>query len=140
MHLRQASESDIPGMHRVRLSVHENKLAPTTGISEFDYIEAITVSGRGWVICIDDRIVAFAVGYKTDGNIWALFVDPVQEGKGFGKKLHRVMVDWLWEQGLDHLWLTTTPGTRAEGFYRKLGWKSRGLSAKGEIRFELCKP
>lgn len=140
MRLRQASVSDIPGMHSVRLSVHENKLAPTTKISESDYVEAITNLGRGWVIENEDQIVAFAVGYKSDGNIWALFVHPNSEGRGFGKELHAAMVNWLWEQGLDRLWLTTTPNTRAEGFYRKFGWKSKELTAKGEIRFELQRP
>ena len=127
-------------MHRIRLSVHENKLAPTTKISESDYVESITDLGRGWVVCLEDQIVAFAVGYKTDGNIWALFVHPEHEGKGFGKALHAEMVSWLWEQGLNRLWLTTTPSTRAEVFYRKIGWKSCGLTPKGEIRFELQKP
>lgn len=138
--MRQALTSDIPGMHKVRLSVHENKLAATTKISESDYVEAITHYGRGWVVCIEEQIVAFAIGYKTDGNIWALFVHPEHEGKGFGKELHAVMVSWLWEQGLNRLWLTTTPNTRAERFYRKIGWKSQGLTPKGEIRFELQKP
>jgi GNAT superfamily N-acetyltransferase len=140
VHLRPASISDIPGMHKVRVSVHENRLAPTTKISESDYVQAITSFGQGWVVCVEDLIVAFAVGYKTDGNIWALFVHPDHEGRGFGKALHTVMVHWLWANGLNRLWLTTTPSTRAEGFYRHLGWRSRGLTPKGEIRFELEKP
>jgi hypothetical protein len=54
--------------------------------------------------------------------------------------LHSVLVDWLWTQGLDHLWLTTTPKTRAEAFYVQQGWQQRGLTQKGEIRFELYRP
>lgn len=140
MRLSQASVSDIPGMHNVRLAVHGNKLAPTTRISESGYVAAVTDLGRGWVIKVEEQIVAFAVGYKSDGNIWALFVHPEYEGRGLGKELHEAMVSWLWEQGLDRLWLTTGPDTRAEGFYRKLGWQSCGLTPNGEIRFELQRP
>src|SRR5687768_15900879 len=140
MILRQATTTDISAMHRVRLAVRENRLSPTTDISEHDYVAAITELGRGWVVEVDANIVAFAVGYKTDGNIWALFVDPQHEGRGYGKQLHAVLVDWLWTQGLDHLWLTTTPKTRAEEFYVQQGWQRRGVTQKGEILFELYRP
>jgi GNAT superfamily N-acetyltransferase len=140
MILRQALTTDIPAMHRVRLAVRENRLSPTTHITEQDYITAITELGRGWVIDVAGNIVAFAVGCKTDGNIWALFVDPQHEGRGYGKALHSVLVDWLWTQGLDHLWLTTAPETRAETFYVQQGWQNRGRTQKGEIRFELYRP
>jgi GNAT superfamily N-acetyltransferase len=140
MILRQALTTDVSGMQRVRLAVRENRLSRTTHITEHDYVAAITELGRGWVIEVAGNIVAFAVGYKTDGNIWALFVDPEHEGKGYGKRLHSVLIDWLWTQGLDHLWLTTAPNTRAEGFYVKQGWQNQGLTQKGEIRFELCRP
>lgn len=137
MLLREASIPDIPGMHRVRLAVRENRLAPTTRISEADYAPAITDTGRGWVVEVDKVIVAFAVGCKTDGNVWALFVHPDHEGKGYGRQLLARVIEWLWQQNLDRLWLTTGPGTRAEAFYRKAGWRDCGMTEKGELRFEL---
>lgn len=33
------------------------------------------------------------------------------------------MFDWLWSQGLDRMWLTTEPGTRARSFYEAAGWQ-----------------
>ncbi|MDQ7961069.1 hypothetical protein [Flavobacterium lindanitolerans] len=35
------------------------------------------------------------------------------------------------------VWLSTSPDTRAEAFYRKCGWKETGLFGKGEIKFEM---
>src|SRR5262245_2411594 len=121
MTLRIATRSDIPGMHHVRLAVRENTLSTPGRITEADYIAALENLGRGWVIESDGVIVAFAIGYAS-GSIWALFVHPDHEGRGYGKAPHAAMVDWLWSLGLTRLWLTTDPGTRAERFYFSCGW------------------
>lgn len=126
-------------MHRVRMSVQENKLVSTV-LSDHDYSVAIEETGRGWVIELNGTVVAFAIGNAENGSIWALFVDPMHEGKGYGRQLHDVMIAWLWERGHHRLWLTTEPDTRAERFYRKAGWACVGATPGGEIRFELKKP
>lgn len=125
-------------MHRVRLSVRENRLTSTI-ISEDDYIAAIEQTGRGWVIEHDARIAGFAIGIRN-GNVWALFIDPACEGRGYGRELHAAMISWLWRQGLERLWLTTEPGTRAERFYKAAGWVYAGRTEGREIRLELAKP
>ena len=124
-------------MHRVRLAVRENVLSSPGRISASDYLSSIESKGRGWVIEEEGRIIAFAIGHETDGNIWALFVDPVYEGRGYGRQLHDVMVGWLRSRGLERLWLTTDPDSRAAGFYKALGWSHAGLEASGEVRLEL---
>ena len=50
------------------------------------------------------------------------------------------MIDWLWSLGHARLWLTTSPGTRAERFYLALGWQVRGTVPGGEVRLELAAP
>lgn len=126
-------------MHRVRMSVQENRLV-STALSENDYVAAIESSGRGWVIERKGIIVAFAIGNSENESIWALFVEPGHDRKGYGRQLHDTMVAWLWEQGLGRLWLTTEPGTRAERFYEMAGWQRVGPSSHGEVRFELPSP
>lgn len=135
-YIRQAMPGDAAAMHRVRLAVNENRLVSMT-LAEHDYIGAIQQTGRGWVAEVDGSVVGFAVGNSQTGNIWALFVDPGHEGKGYGRQLHDVMVAWLWQQGLDRLWLTTDSGTRAERFYLRAGWQPDGAAGAGEVRFEL---
>jgi GNAT superfamily N-acetyltransferase len=137
MNLRQATRADIRQMHRVRLAVRENMLSSPDRISESDYIALIEVKGRGWVIEADGEVVAFAVGDASDGNIWALFVDPDHEGRGYGKRLNAMMVEWLRGQGLKRLWLTTDPDSRAAGFYAAVGWRYVCMTESGEARFEL---
>ncbi|MCK6429192.1 MAG: GNAT family N-acetyltransferase [Burkholderiaceae bacterium] len=137
--LRQARRTDIAAIQRVRRAVRENRLTSSV-ITDGDVQRAIEATGRGWVIDIDGEVVAFAIGNATDGNVWALFVDPVHERRGYGRQLHDAMIAWLWSRGLRKLWLTTEPGTRAEHFYIAAGWRHAGVTAHGEIRFELERP
>jgi GNAT superfamily N-acetyltransferase len=137
--LRQASRADIAAIHEVRMSVRENQLARSNAISERDYIDHLETLGRGWVIEAGHRIVAVVVGNACNGNIWGLFVHPEFERRGLGRRLLDTAVEWLWSQGLTQLWLTTTPGTRAQGFYEAAGWRRAGVTEHGEIRFELSR-
>ena len=126
-------------MHSVRLAVRENRLT-SSAITEKHYIPAMNQTGRGWVAVDDTVVLGFAVGNKTNGNIWALFVDPNQEGKGIGSLLHTAMVTWLFEQGLSCLWLGTESGTRAQRFYEAAGWRFIRFLPDGEARYELLAP
>lgn len=134
--VRQALVDDIAAMHAVRLAVRENRLVHSR-VVEADYVGAIAPPGRGWVVAARGETVGFAVANAATGNIWALFVHPAHEGRGYGRRLHDTMVEWLWSSGCDSLWLTTEPGTRAERFYRAAGWTYAGASERGEARFEL---
>ena len=134
--LRQATTGDIAGIQHVRRSVRENRLVSTV-ISDEDVRKAIEESGRGWVVESDDGVVGFAIGNAASGNIWALFVHPEHERRGHGRQLHDTMVAWLWSRGLDRLWLTTEPGTRAQRFYEAAGWQLVGSTPGGEVRYDL---
>ena len=137
---RQAVRSDVPGIQRVRHSVRENVLTSRV-ITDDEVVDYIERFGRGWVVVDErDEVLAFAIGDARDGNVWALFVDPGLEGRGFGRRLHDEMVAWLWSQGLDHLWLSTEPRTRAQRFYERAGWEPKGALPGGELRFELAAP
>jgi len=133
--IRQAVRADIAGIQRVRHAVLENRLVSRV-IDDTEVRESIEVTGRGWVIEADGEIVAFAIGNEITGNIWALFVDPEHERRGYGRELHDTMVCWLWSKGLERLWLTTDPGTRAQSFYEAAGWRLSGLTDGGELQFE----
>lgn len=137
--LRQARRTDVRAIQRVRQSVQENRLTSRV-ISDDKVIDAIERSGRGWVVECENSVVGFAIGTAETGNIWALFVDPAHEARGFGRRLHDEVLAWLWSRGLPRLWLTTQPGTRAQRFYERAGWQCRGLLPSGELRFELDAP
>jgi putative hydrolase of HD superfamily len=134
--LRQAVASDIPGIQLVRRLVRENRLV-SLAISDEQVRAAIEDTGRGWVVESGGEVVAFAIGNAGDGNIWALFVHPDHEGRGHGRRMHDAMVEWLWSRGLERLWLTTAPGTRAQSFYEAAGWERVPHADAKELRYEL---
>jgi GNAT superfamily N-acetyltransferase len=136
--LRLAQRNDIADIHRIRLSVSENRLVSTT-LSESDYVREIGASGRGWVIECRGNIIAFGVANSVTGSIWALFVDPGHEGLGYGRRLHDRMVTWLWQEGHEKIWLTTEANTRARRFYEAAGWTNSGTAPGGELRYELSR-
>lgn len=137
IHIRQAQISDIPAMHQVRMAVKENVLSDPGRITEADYRTFLTERGRGWVALVQEKVIGFAVVDLQERNVWALFVHPDHEGRGAGGRLHDAMLTWYFGQGLDSLWLTTDPHTRAAEFYRKRNWQAIGTLPNGELRFEI---
>lgn len=137
MLFREATIEDIPQMHVVRMSVKENVLNNPALVTEAHYMGYLTVHGKGWVCEVDDIIAGFAIVDVKEHSVWALFVHPDVEGKGIGRQLHQLMLDWYFSHSQTTLWLSTAPGTRAEGFYKRLGWKDAGAHGKGEVKLEM---
>ena len=137
MNYREAEIKDIPEMHVIRISVKENVLSNPDLITTGDYEDYLTIKGKGFVCEINNHIVGFSIVDLVDKNVWALFIDPAHEGKGIGRKLHDLMLDWYFSQTTETIWLGTEPKTRAASFYRKNGWKEVGIHGKNEIKFEM---
>jgi ribosomal protein S18 acetylase RimI-like enzyme len=137
MIFREARTQDIPQIQFVRNSVKENRLSDPALVTDKDVEDYINNRGKGWVCEIDTTIVGFAIISVTDHNVWALFIQPGYDRKGIGKKLHDKMMNWYFSQTNTTIWLGTAANTRAEGFYRKAGWKETGTHGKGEIKFEM---
>lgn len=140
MHIRQATIADFDALHRIRMAVHENKLADPLKVKFQDYAGMLEGRGKGWVCEVDAQVAGFAIADLQAASIWALFVLPEYEGRGIGKLLHNTMVGWCFENTyLRELCLTTDPNTRAETFYRRAGWQSAGAEPKEEVHFVLSR-
>lgn len=137
MIFREAKTTDIAAMQIVRHTVKENILSDLALVTDQDCEAFITSRGKGWVCEVDGEIVGFSIADLKEHNIWALFLRPEFEGRGIGKKLHRLMMDWYFEQTKVPVWLGTAPNTRAEEFYTRQGWKKTGWVNKGEVKFEM---
>lgn len=137
MHFREATIADITQMQIVRHAVKENRLSDPSLVPDKDVHDYIVNRGKGWVCEVDNIVVGFAIVSLTDNNVWALFVDPIHEKKGIGKKLHNEMLNWYFNNTSTTVWLSTATGTRAEIFYRNAGWRQTGITRSGEIKFEM---
>lgn len=141
LHYRIANEDDIDAMSAIRLDVRENRLSDPAWLTRQMWIDALQPSGNAntWVCESDSRIVGFAAGRIREADIWALFVDPAHEGRGIGKNLLRLAVDWLLAAGVDEIRLGTGAQTRADAFYQRQGWQRGELATNGDVVYRLRK-
>ena len=142
LHIREATSDDIAAMHAIRMAVRENRLSDPGWLTPAVYRACLADAGSAntWVCETEHGIAGFATGRVVQQDIWALFVDPAQEGRGIGKALLAAATEWLFARGVAAIELSTTPDTRADRFYRQAGWRRGGLTAKGEVIYHLPKP
>jgi GNAT superfamily N-acetyltransferase len=134
---RRATVADIPSLAAIRREVSENALTDPGRVTRAMYHDYLTDRGNGWVCEHRSSVVGFAIAALDKRLIWALFVRPDFEGRGIGSKLLQEAVDWLFDQGVDTISLTTDPGTRAEELYKAHGWKRGEHIANGEVLYRL---
>lgn len=134
---REAIVSDIQQIQIVRHTVKENTLSNPALVTDADCEEFISNRGKGWVCEVEGKIVGFAIVDLIANNIWALFIRPEYENQGIGKTLHKLMLNWYFDQTKETVWLGTSPDTRAEVFYKLQGWQTVGKVNKGEVKFEM---
>src|SRR5262249_39302701 len=120
--IRRATRDDIPRIMEIRAAVRENRLRDPSRVTVAD--GCWFVDNPGIFVWIEDgNIVGFSAGDPRNGNIYALFVEQAYEGRGIARALFERACNVLIEAGCRRMWLTTWPGTRAEQFYRKAGWR-----------------
>ncbi|UXY13714.1 GNAT family N-acetyltransferase [Chitiniphilus purpureus] len=133
MLIRPTTVADLPELFRLRAQTRENALGPeylaTLGITPATAAASL-VNGdtRGWLCEVDGRIVGFASGDRTSGEMLVLAVLPDFEGRGIGRRLLNEVVAWLQVCDCPRIWLTANPDPsgRAYGFYRRCGWAPTG--------------
>lgn len=134
---RRAIEADIPAMSRIRLAVTENTVSDPTRITSRMYEDYLETLGRGWVAESNGQMVGFAYACRAEGSVWALFVQPGQEGRGTARSLMKLLTTWLFSIGHERLQLGTEAGTRADRFYQALGWKRGEMIDDFEVAYTL---
>lgn len=128
-------QSDIARLMEIRGAVTENVLSNPGSVRHDDYLWYIQ-NRHLWVIEADHRLVGFSASDPRNGSIWAVFVDPSAERRGFGQSLLLRACEDLASQGYSKARLTTQANSRAEGFYRRLGWQQTGIAPDGDVMLE----
>ena len=141
--IREATGADMPGIARVRSSVRENLLTneqlAERGITNASVAASLLAIARAGSPSAAERSLPSA-WLIADPSLFALFVLPEYEGRGLGSRLLDLALQWLWDNGAELVWLTTSPDTRAARFYARRDWTPAGLVPGGDIRFELRRP
>jgi hypothetical protein len=87
--IREAQPEDIPQIQIVRNSVKENTLSDPGLVTDKDCEEFLFERGKGWVGETENQIVGFSIIDLKENNIWALFVHPDFENKGYWNETSR---------------------------------------------------
>jgi GNAT superfamily N-acetyltransferase len=124
---RPARLNDIPRIWQIRHGTAENRLSDPSKVSNEEviwYIEkAITLISED-----ADGIQGFMCANPLNAYIWALFVIDGKHGIGHGTILMDEAEKRLAALGHRQVYLTTGPGTRAEEWYKRRGYRVTGLS------------
>lgn len=146
MRIRPATPADVPGLFEVRTSVRENHMSmeelARIGVTPQAVTEMLGTHSRAWVAEEGGRIVAFSMADAARATVFAMFVRPEHEGRGLGRALMREAEAWLFSRGCPEIWLLTDgdPRVRANGFYRRLGWRWEGVEEDGQNRYTKRAP
>jgi ribosomal protein S18 acetylase RimI-like enzyme len=135
---REIHSDDMPEIFDVRVAAWHNDRGreemTSLGITHQSVREMMNHTHRGWLCEIDSRVVGFSMGNRQNGEMWVIAVLKEYEGNGIGRRLLRLVEDWLFSEGWDELWLTTDRDEtlRAVGFYRHLGWVDWKVEPDGD--------
>ena len=123
--IRRATDADLPRISEIRNGVRENRLSDPSRVTIEDVKWFIANPGI-FVWEEAGTIAGFSAADPRNASIWALFVEEQFEGRGIGSALLAEACAVLAGHRLARIWLTTEPGSRAEGFYRRAGWEIVG--------------
>lgn len=130
---RPMSVTDIGAFYDIRFSVKENRIHPhQIHLLDRDLLIEQIRQGGGWICECRGEAAGVCLPVVTDTPfICALFVKPSFHGHGIGRELLEHAIKWLEGQGVQQVKLVTDPGSRADGFYQRLGSKRGGLDEYG---------
>ncbi|KMM99590.1 GNAT family N-acetyltransferase [Pseudomonas helleri] len=141
--IRVANVGDIDTIFEIRTRVRENHLSreqlADIGVTPEAIREVIANAPCIWVAEVDGTPVGFSMADLQDACVFAAFVLPDYEGLGLGRLLMAKAEAFLFEQH-STIWLETAEASRANGFYRALGWQPVKNLPEGDIRFEKSTP
>jgi GNAT superfamily N-acetyltransferase len=139
MRFLEITPDDVPALFDVRVATRENRLSrdelSARGITESAVQQRLAGSFRGWLCACDGRVVGFAMGDGSTGELEVIAVLPEYEGRGVGRGLLERVERWLRSVGWNELWLLTDPDVslRAYRFYRAAGWLDAGLDGGNRV-------
>jgi GNAT superfamily N-acetyltransferase len=141
LRIRPAQKDDIELLFDIRTSVRENfqscEEIAELGVTPDSVTQLLETDAAAWICEIDKMPVGFSMADAHQQTIFALFVRPEYEGHGAGRELLTVAENWLFDKGIQEIWLTTggNEALRAHGFYRHMGWRSLDKTENGSIKY-----
>lgn len=128
MAYRGMTAADVPELLRLRAAVRERAHSPDalrkSGITVDGLRDRLGDENQGWVSVVGERIVGFALGDTSTGELRDIAVLPGYEGQGIGTALLEHVESWLQENGWSETRLSTSANRtlRSYSFFLSRGW------------------
>jgi ribosomal protein S18 acetylase RimI-like enzyme len=129
LEFREARLADPKSLAGIRAATEARALLLRLGIKlPANQGEFLTGSIKLWECADNSQVVGHCSGNVATGEVLSLSVHPGYEGRGIGRELLSLVVNWLREAGPKRIWLLapSDPSLRAFGFYRAMGWQPTG--------------
>jgi GNAT superfamily N-acetyltransferase len=123
-------DSDLRAVYEIRFSATENLIHEehVKYLQREQALEDIR-QGGGWICRQNGREIGFCLPlFIPEPYLGAIFVLPEFQGRGVGKQLMKLALEWFQKKGAKNVILETDKGSKAENFYRHLGWKENGTA------------
>lgn len=139
--LRLATPEDVDALFAIRTAVRENALSreqlADLGITPESIATMLATAPCAWVVEVEKEVVGFSLVDLSAAEVFALFVRPEWQGRGFGSRLLAAAETVLFRHhGL--IWLVTdgAPAVRANAFYQAHGWRQVAQLEGADVRYE----
>jgi hypothetical protein len=137
LNFAEAAVGDIPEMMDVRLLAQQNTLRASPEQDAARYRFQLNAGENGWICRVGGFLRGFAIIDTGTRQLSAVFVHPYFKRDGIGRYLHNAAVDRLFAQNNAPIQVVTEPGTDAERFFRKAGWRLVAENEHGDYLYEL---
>lgn len=134
---RSATPEDIATCIVIRGKTRENAISATRLAELGITLQSWSDQVKSHELCghigeSDGQIVGYCFGASESGEVVVLALLPEYENQGIGKQLLNLMMAELQFLGHQRLFLgcSSDPQVRSHGFYRRLGWRSAGVTDK----------
>lgn len=135
--IRRASGRDAPTIARFARAFHAEDNHPLSDEGVAGLLQMLEPAFPDGVILLLEidgvaagyGVLSFCYGYEHGGPetfVEDIYVVPELRSRGFGQRLLVALEDEARAAGRHAIHLEVMPGNRAEIWYRRLGWKSRG--------------
>lgn len=129
---RQARHDDLPRINTIRHGTAENRLSDPSKVSQAEVVWYL--ENAVFLVSEDaEGVQGFLCANPQNSYIWALFVIDGKDGQGHGKMLMDEAETRLAALGHRQISLTTGPGTRAEEWYKRRGYRVTGTDFGGDL-------
>ncbi len=122
--LRPMSEKDLDAVYAIEIAAHEHPW------SFANFLDSLEEEHGCFVLEDHGIIIGYALFFVAAGeaHLLNIVIDPIVQGRGYGKKLLLAIIEHARTQGAEEMFLEVRPSNiKATRLYQSLGFNAYGV-------------